>query len=240
MRDLLETRRLGGALPEPLPLSNRVETIVRGRLARLSPAAQRVVQAAPVLQSDFDLDLVGKVLNTDPLELIEVWEELEQAQVFKGNRFSHDLLYEAALGAISQPVKALLNRRTAEVLTSAKANPGRVAKHYLAAGERAEATLWLIRAAEVAHAGFMFVEASGFLGQAARIYEEEGETERAFDAYFAQVEPLSNVSSGDEVSHLIEKLQALASTAAQKARVFEAEAHLADVRGDIEAPERAL
>lgn len=135
LRHLLETDRLGATLPAQLPLSSRVGTIIRGRLARLLEVAQCVVKAAAVLQSDFDLELLGALLQTDPLELLGAWEELEQAQVFSGARFSHDLLLEAALESVSQPVRVLLNRRCAEVLAARRADPERIAKHWFAAGD---------------------------------------------------------------------------------------------------------
>jgi DNA-binding SARP family transcriptional activator len=129
LRDLIETERLGDAPPEPLPLPDRVASIVRQRLARLSPAAQRVAQTAAVLRSDFDLDLIGRVLDADPPSLIDAWEELARAQLVRGPRFSHDLLLDAVLASVTGPVRTLLERRAAEVLEAGGAQPARVAQH---------------------------------------------------------------------------------------------------------------
>lgn len=136
LRDLIETERLGDAPLEPLPLPDRVASIVRQRLARLSPAAQRVAQTAAVLRSDFDLDLIGRVLDADPSALIDAWEELARAQLFRGSRFSHDLLLDAVRASVAAPVRALLERRAAEVLADSGAQPARVARHRRE-GERA-------------------------------------------------------------------------------------------------------
>jgi hypothetical protein len=127
-----------------------VNAIIQQRLLRLSPDALRAVKAAAVLQSDFDLGLVAEVLQTDPLALIGAWEELEGAHIFSGGHFSHDLLFEGALDTVSEPVRVLLNRRSAEVLEVRGANPARVARHWLAAGEELAAVPFLRRAAQQA------------------------------------------------------------------------------------------
>lgn len=136
LRDLIETERLGDASSGPLPLPGRIASIVRQRLARLSPTAQRVAQTAAVLRSDFDLDLIGRVLDADPPTLLDAWEELARAQLFRGSRFSHDLLLDAVLASVAAPVRALLERRAAEVLAASGAQPARVARHRRE-GERA-------------------------------------------------------------------------------------------------------
>ena len=150
LRDLIETRQLKTPLPEQLPLSRKLISVITHRMQRLPAPAQRVAQAAAVLQSDFDPALIASILNMDALELIDIWETLESAHVFKDNRFSHDLLYEATRGMLSQAVSALLNKRAADVLAGQNANPARVAKHYLAAGDTSMAGYYLQKAADVA------------------------------------------------------------------------------------------
>jgi DNA-binding SARP family transcriptional activator len=174
LRHLIETDRLGATLPAQLPLPSRVGTMIRGRLGRLSEVAQRVVKAAAVLQSDFDLELVGAILHTDPLELIGAWEELEGAQVFSGARFSHDLLLEAALESVSQPVKVLLNRRCAVVLAARRADPARIAGHWFAAGDELAAVPALRAAALRAVDELRLADAENGLEQARAILARHG------------------------------------------------------------------
>lgn len=173
LRHLLETGTEGGLA---FPAGSKVDAIIRQRLARLSPAAQRVVKAAAVLQSDFDLELVAAVLGTDPLDLLEPWEELEHAQVFAGSRFSHDLLYETALSAVSQPVRVLLNRRSAEALEARAASPARVAKHWLAAGDELAAVPALRQAAARALRELRFEDAAQVFDQVSEMLARQGRT----------------------------------------------------------------
>lgn len=175
LRNLLERDYLGGTLEGALPLSDKVDTIIQQRLARLSADALRVVKAAAILQSDFDLSLIGATLQDEPVRLFEAWEELEQAQFFSGQRFSHDLLYEAALRTISQPVRVLLHRRCAEVLSEHGANPARIAQHWLAAGDEMAAIPALRLAAQLATDEMRLNDAEVTTRQITEILERYGD-----------------------------------------------------------------
>lgn len=178
LRNLIETGSLSGPPPSQLPLTSKVDGIIRQRVARLSPQAQRVVQVAAVLESEFDLELIASVLGLEPMSLIPEWEELERAQIFSGNRFSHDLLYESVLGAISQPVKALLHQRCAEVLARQRGTfPARIAKHWLAAGREGEAAPYLHQAANRAVAEARLNDAEKLFEQAIQIYHRHARPE---------------------------------------------------------------
>lgn len=182
LRNLIEIERLGTVLPAGLPLPSKVDAIIRQRLARLSPGALRVAKTAAVLGSDFDLEIIGEVLSIDPFELVGAWEELEHAQVFSGSRFSHDLLYETVLNTVSSPVRALLNRRSAEVLDKHNANPVRIANHWLAAEDEMAAVPALRRAAERAVNEMRLKDAEQVFGQITEILERHGRTAEAAEA----------------------------------------------------------
>lgn len=239
LRNLLETRGLGDALSEPFPLPTKVEATVRQRLARLSAGAQRVVQAAAVLQSDFDLKLIGKVLGVDPVGLIDVWEELERAQVFKGHRFSHDLLYESALGMLSEPIRVFLNLRAAEVLEEMNANPGRVAKHYLAASEQEKGGRFLLEAAGVASQAFLFNAADALYEQAEALFTEINDATNASEALLQRAKLRLTTDPSETTLELTERLLNFAKLPEHKARALEAHARILHLLGRDDEAERA-
>jgi DNA-binding SARP family transcriptional activator len=229
VRNLVETDHVNDV--GSAPATSKVETIVQQRLARLSPIAQRVVQAAAILQSDFDLDLIGKVLNLEPFDLINIWEELERAQVFQGSRFSHDLLYEAVLSGISEPVKAVLHKRCAEALSERKANPARIAKHWLATGDDLKAIPALLEAAQFSRKALRISEALSFYEEAV-LRQERVRDEHLFETLLNMVELYTSFSTTSNHQTLVSKLNHLAVTPEQKVKLAAAEVQLYVLLGE--------
>lgn len=113
VKHLLEREELGRPFPERLPPTGRVGAVILQRFERLSPEAQRVAQVASVLQSDFDLETIAALLEVNAAALLTPWRELEAAGFIVGDRFSHDLIFEAVDRTVSPPVRAMLQRGAA-------------------------------------------------------------------------------------------------------------------------------
>ncbi len=113
VKHLLEREQLGGAFPDRLPPMDRVGAVIHQRFSRLSQEAQRIAQAASVLQSDFDLEMIAALLEVKAAALLTPWRELEDAGFLATDRFSHDLIFEAVDQTVSQPVRAVLQRSAA-------------------------------------------------------------------------------------------------------------------------------
>lgn len=177
IRHLYEKGYSDEDLPDRILPPGKVGSVIRRRLERLSPTALRIAQAAAVLQSDFDPALVGELLNLDALALLDPWDELERAQVLKPNRFAHDLIYETVRESISPSVVALLHRRAAEVLTTRRANPLRVARHWLEAGDNAAALDLFLEAADIAKEEGRMQDADDICTQAGDILDKLGRGE---------------------------------------------------------------
>lgn len=240
LRDLLETDRLSGSALEGVPLSRRVSATVAQRLARFSLAAQRVVQAAAVLQRDFDVELVAQVLGSEPLALLETWEELERAQIFRGNAFSHDLLYEAASAALSPQVAALLHRRCAEVLVERGAPSVRIANHYLASGDEGRAAPYLLEAATRAKDTLRLAEAAERFERVGAILERQDDRAAAFDAYRQALELRLESDLGDaEQDAQLFRLRRSAKTPLMRAMVWRLASQRQLRRGDYAQAEAA-
>ncbi|MFC4454257.1 BTAD domain-containing putative transcriptional regulator [Deinococcus sonorensis] len=171
---LIEEGRLEEGLPERLLPPGRTGSVLERRLARLSPAALNAARAAGVLRGDFTLELVAAVLGAPLLDTAGAWEELEAAQVMAGERFSHDLLYEAVWQGTPETVRRLLHRSAARVLAGHGGHPQRVAEHWRDGGQLQEAGVWFERAAQAA---LRPQEAELCLRNAAAAYEAAGQPE---------------------------------------------------------------
>ncbi|PYE54404.1 ATP-binding protein [Deinococcus yavapaiensis] len=182
VKHLIESNQLASGLPERLLPSGRVGDLIARRLARLSTTALQTARAAAVLQRDFSVELVADVLGAPLLDTATAWEELEAAQITRGERFSHDLVYEAVDVGMPDTVRRLLHRSAARVLPRYDAAPSRVARHWLRGGDFAKAADWLSQAAVIAEASAQFREATMFFEEAAGCFETNGDVDAARSA----------------------------------------------------------
>ena len=204
---------------QPLPVAGKVSGIISRRLSGLSVPALHAARAAAVLQSDFDLERVAEVLRAPLLEVVAAWEELEEAQIVVGERFSHDLIAEILRQETPEGVRRLLHRAAARALgTSGGVAPARVAGHWLAGGHPAEAAPWLIQAGHVAWRSARLEEAQRFFAQAAELLADHAPAV-AFGALALQAEVLANM---DDPRHAdaVRALHGRAVTPLERATAF--------------------
>lgn len=197
-------------------LPKRVGVLIEQRLKRLSPTALQVAQAAAVLQSDFDLDVVSEVLNQPIFTLIPVWEELERAQVFDRDRFTHDIVYESVRNSLPGGVWQALHRSAARTLERHGAAPARVARHWLEGARPAAAVPFLRSAAQQAEQRYLLWEAAQTYAQLTDLLNQLQDQPAAFDALDAQAETLINLQDADGLAAVVSRLQNSAVTLAQQ------------------------
>ncbi len=152
-----------------LPPSATVAALIDRRLKDLSPAAMALARVAALAGPDFNAELAEQVSGKPALDLADAWAELQAAQVLRGQVFAHDLVLEAVLRGIPQPIARHLQGAVARCLQSQGGEPARLAAHWLAAGDEPQAVPWLSLAAERAAAALRPREACGFLVQAVEI-----------------------------------------------------------------------
>lgn len=242
VKHLIETGGLGRGLPERLPPPGRVGPLIARRLERLPGPALQAARAAATLQRDFDLELVAEVLNAPLLDLLAAWEALEEAQIVRGDRFGHDLVYEAVRAGTPAAVARLLHRSAARALAGRDGHAARVAEHWLAGGDPRQAVPWLMRAARGAQATLRLLEAAEFYRQAARAAGEAGEHGPAFEALRARAEVLGHLEGRAAREEALAELLALARTPLERAQAAQlrSELHLAyHEAGQTEAVARA-
>lgn len=219
VRSLVGSGALQKGVPQKLPASGRVRTLIQARLEDLSSPAQRLVRTAAVAGPDFSPELAAFVLEATPWELLEPWAELEAAQMLRGNAFTHDLLYEATLGSIPASIKAYLHRQIAAYLEGVGADPARIAGHWLGA-EPARAVPFLVQAARRAEEAYRLTEAAQFYEQA---LEHAGEAQ-AFDLLEALSRVMVRFDTGQHHAKLLERMQSMADTPEKQARAWLREA----------------
>jgi DNA-binding CsgD family transcriptional regulator len=110
----------------------RVSENMRGRLLRMSPAADRVATLASALGRRFSVHDLAEMTRMPLADLLEPVRELIQADIFieSADRlsFGHDLIREAVRASSPAPVRRALDRQAADVLLARGAVPVEVAQ----------------------------------------------------------------------------------------------------------------
>ncbi len=150
LKNLLETGGIGRGLPQHFPPPQKIGALIRHRLERLSSGALRLARVAALAGTDFSLSLATDVLEINALELSEPLSELETAQVLIGERFAHDLIFEATLEGVPKSIQQLVHQKTAAYLETRGGNPARIAQHWFDASDFGRAVPAMINAAEAA------------------------------------------------------------------------------------------
>ncbi|MFP2932896.1 AAA family ATPase, partial [Pyxidicoccus sp. 3LG] len=123
VRHLLESHAFEGRFPSALPPPGRVRTIIEQRLAKLPPDALRLARVFAVAQTDFNAELAADVLEVAVDRLHEPWRHLEEAHVFRGRWFTHDVVGEVLLASMPEPIRTSLLER---IQRARQARPGRM------------------------------------------------------------------------------------------------------------------
>ncbi|WP_019587839.1 BTAD domain-containing putative transcriptional regulator [Deinococcus apachensis] len=223
----------------PLPVAGKVSVMITRRLAGLSTPALHAARAAAVLQSDFELERVAEVLRAPLLEVAAAWEELEEAQIMVGERFSHDLIAETLRQETPEGVRRLLHRAAARTLgTVGNVSPARVAGHWLAGGQGEQAAPWLVQAGHAAWRAARLEEAQRFFAEAAELLAVH-DPSAAFGALALRAEVLANM---DDPRHgdAVRALHAGAVTPLERATAFMQEYRALEGTMDVSRIEPAL
>jgi DNA-binding SARP family transcriptional activator len=223
-----------------LSSSAKVQTLLQQRLDKLSQPALRLAWTAAIAQTDFSLELASHVTQQSPFDLAEPLLELEQRQIFMGERFSHDLIFETALASISAPVKTYLHKQTAEFLEKQQASPANIARHFVAANDQNKALPFLQQAVEIAERDFQMIDAATLSEQIANILAAQGKSDEAFEQLKNIRQLLQNSNLHQQSEHVIDRMLNLARTNVQHAESYHSlSLYLGEQKGDFVAAEKA-
>lgn len=183
-----------------LPIPATIRDAIRVRADSMSDPARASLQAASVIGSAVDLDLLtalGEDAGID--EVIEcgllVEPELGSAA------FRHDLVRDAVHADTPWPRRRALHRRLADILESRGSGPRLVADHLLAAGERDRALPLLLDAAR----NFASVHAARDAAAAIRT---------ALEVWPEGADPSGRIRALDELARCAQRCGELADAAA--------------------------
>lgn len=153
-----------------------VYSLIEARLARLSDAARRVLDAAVAIGREFSFDLAARAAALSEAAALDALDELRGARLvypLAGGlfRFDHSLTMEVAYLDVGEPRHQLIHRRVAEALESlhadrADAEAGLIASHFLEGGAPERAASYALRAARQAADLAAWAEAVRFYEQA--------------------------------------------------------------------------
>jgi DNA-binding SARP family transcriptional activator len=221
------------ALPRPLSVGQLIER----RLRQLSPQALAVARLAAVAGGDFSVALAERLLGTATLELADAWQELEQAQVFRGAAFAHDLVYETALACVPLALRERLHGQIAAALEAAAADVARVAFHWGRSLDAERAIPALRAAARAALDRFQRPTAAAHLERVVELACGLGRSAEAFEVQHELVQLLQAFDTGPRHEAAVDRLLALAGSPAERAQAHLARAVLCNLQG---RPEVAL
>ncbi|WP_158566782.1 helix-turn-helix transcriptional regulator [Actinomadura craniellae] len=98
----------------------RVQTVVRRRLDKLSPRTRHVLEVAAILGRSFPVDDLADMLSEPASALLPELENAQATGVVVPNgdllTFRHHLMWRTVAGALSQPTRMALHRRAGEML----------------------------------------------------------------------------------------------------------------------------
>ncbi|HEY7295184.1 MAG TPA: AAA family ATPase, partial [Dehalococcoidia bacterium] len=176
VRHLQATGRDFASAQQPAPLALGVpegaRRVIGQRLARLSTDAQRLVQAAAVLDAGCEFPILRLVSEIDEPRLLDVLDEVLHAGVLRegsdGLHFTHALIRETVYNGLSASCRQRLHLRAAEAIERAAGQHSEpvaavMALHYRRAGTLAEprkAHRYAVQAGEAAASVFAWEEAA--------------------------------------------------------------------------------
>jgi tetratricopeptide (TPR) repeat protein len=174
-----------GALSQhrDLPMSEVVLRVIRGRMRRLSRAAQEVLTVAAVIEHDIDEKLLALMVDSTlslDLALDEILRAFILAETSPGlYQFAHIKVREIVYADTSSPRRRFLHRRIAEVFAQQGkherlADISRLAYHYAQAREWTPALVYSWQAAQTAWNSGAMAEANRYAEVAQEILDEQG------------------------------------------------------------------
>jgi DNA-binding SARP family transcriptional activator/tetratricopeptide (TPR) repeat protein len=165
--------------------SSRVDAVLAGRFAKLSPLATELCGVAAAIEGDFSYELMAEASDLTGEELVEALEELWRRRIVQEHSstsygFVHDLLRQAAYDRLSPPQRAQHHRAVASALERLHAgDPGvvaaQIAEHYQRGGEVDGAIRHHWLAAEAASSVFAHGEAIRHQSEALSLLDQLGE-----------------------------------------------------------------
>lgn len=214
---------------QSLGLPESVQSLLDSRLRDLPAHCVQLLQVAAVGGMDLTVERASCLLGCAPLALSQPWAALEAADVLRGERFSHDMVWEAALRAVPQGPRQHLHREWAALLQDeAGALPASVATHWELGQAWSQAGRSWQAAALAARLAGRLAEQTTLFERAAECHSKANDPGARCDALIARLEGLHLSHGAAAVLAALPEADALADTTVRqmRSRVARAEALL--------------
>ena len=202
---------------------------VRARVARLGPAAQRVLETAALAEDGSTLAEIQGATALSDWEALDGIERAMAAHVVDragaGYRFVHALVRLAIRSAMSPERQRLLHAKLAATLEPLQAAPERIAMHWQQAGQAERAAQAWIRAADSASALHAHREAMEHFERAAALAADEA---LAFELHGRAIEHAFRARMRDEAARAGAQAARQGRAAGSSTARFQALTHAAD------------
>jgi DNA-binding SARP family transcriptional activator/tetratricopeptide (TPR) repeat protein len=216
-----------------LPRPESVGRLIERRITQLSPGALALARVASIAGADFGIGMAEQVLQASAMQFADALNELEAAQVMRGNAFAHDLVHDAVRASVPATIAAHTHAKVAEWLEQRQGEPARIAAHWIAAQQAARALPWLQRAADAARRALRAKEYVAFLERKSEIEEATGQPQAAFASLILAAEEFVNVDLDSLVALAhCDRLDRLARTPQQRLEARLHRAHMHQQRGE--------
>jgi DNA-binding SARP family transcriptional activator len=137
---------------QQLPIPNSLKTMILERIARLGAGVQRLLEAASLNGSIFDLSDLEGATALGEWDALDALEQSARAQLIRsqdaGYRFSHDLVRRSLEDGILPARKSRIHRKLASNAIAKNALPERIAEHFEGAGDHIQAVNYRYASAE--------------------------------------------------------------------------------------------
>jgi hypothetical protein len=224
-----------------LPRPGTLQALLDRRLRSLPERALSLARIAALAGPDFSVELAEAVSGQRAIELADAWRALAEAQVLnEQGGFAHDLVLDAVLRGVPDPIARRLHGQVAAFLAQRAAAPARLAHHWEAAGHDAEAAQALSAAAAMANATGRHREESAFHARAAAAWARCGREQERFASLCDRIDALVRADIGEESLAAAAALEAQATDDWQRLRAIRHHVDMLANRGQTqEAIERA-
>ena len=229
------------ALPRPISVGRLIER----RIAQLSPGALALARVASIAGVDFSIGMAEQVLQASAMQFADALNELEAAQVMRGNAFAHDLVFDAVRASVPASIAAHTHAAVAALLEPMGGEPARIAQHWIAAAQPQRAPPWLQQAADRARDVLRLKECIEFMERKSAIEEAAGDCGAAFGSLLRAAQEFTMVDGSVDIGRAqCERLDRLAQSPAQRIEGWlqrsNFERNDADAHGGVDAARRAL
>ena len=169
--------------PGHVDVPEGVKDVIGRRLGRLSETANRVLSVASVIGRDFDLELLGWVVDLDEMSVVDALDEASRARMIEETgpeqfRFYHAMVRDTLYEELSAPRRRRLHHQVVEVLEKLRPHDSTaLAYHALEAGgtggDMSRTVSYLLEAARNSAIARDLSGAERFYGQAIEILDAE-------------------------------------------------------------------